>query len=159
MLLSILILLFLPACHRIIKNSTFIGYTDYEKHLFFYLFSVSIIMLWFVGGLPAEFPFVQYGKFFTAIYFLSYPINFYMARRENRHTMELFHYSLDEITKKKKVYDRNNFVFHVNKLSNLLFFWSMIWKKRSFFIYLFLIWVFVLFMLLTFLLICYLLKQ
>jgi ubiquinol-cytochrome c reductase cytochrome b subunit len=102
MLLSILILLFLPACHRIIKNSTFIGYTDYEKHLFFYLFSVSIIMLWFVGGLPAEFPFVQYGKFFTAIYFLSYPINFYMARRENRHTMELFHYSLDEITKKKK---------------------------------------------------------
>jgi len=92
MLLSILILLFLPLCNRTVKNSTFIGSTEYEKHIFFYLFSVSIITLWFVGGLPAEYPYIQYGKFFTKVYFVSFLINFLIARRENTITLKLFHF-------------------------------------------------------------------
>ena len=69
MLLSILILMFLPFCKENIKNSELSGGTQIENHIFFYLFSVSIIMLWSIGGLPAEYPFIQFGKFFTFLYF------------------------------------------------------------------------------------------
>jgi len=83
MLISIFALLFLPYCKRIVKDSTFIGVSEETNNIFFYLFSVSILVLGIVGGLPAEFPFIQYGKFFTFIYFLSYFVNYTIAYWEN----------------------------------------------------------------------------
>jgi len=90
MISSIFILFFLPLCKRAVKDVTFTGLSEIIKHAFFYLFFVSIVVLGFVGGLPAEFPYIQYGKVFTAIYFLSFFINYLLSKLENYHTKRLF---------------------------------------------------------------------
>jgi hypothetical protein len=89
MLSSILILSVLPFCNRLIKNSELSGGTKVDNHIFFYLFSVSIIMLGIIGGLPAEFPYIQFGKFFTFIYFSSYLINLLSSKLENKITTQM----------------------------------------------------------------------
>src|SRR5579871_1717887 len=100
MVTSILILLFLPLCKRVVKDPTFAGFSEAVKHLFFYMFTISIIMLGFVGGLPAEFPYIQYGKIFTVIYFSSFFINFVFSNIENAHSRMVHSQRyLDEIIK------------------------------------------------------------
>lgn len=74
MLLSILILLFLPFCASYIKNLNYVAGVDYN--IFFILFSISIISLWFVGSLPAEYPYTFYGKVLTVVYFSLFIFNY-----------------------------------------------------------------------------------
>jgi len=83
MLFSIVILLFLPYCDRLQRNSSFIGFNHWQKHVFFYLWGISVITLGFIGGFPAKYPYIQFGKFFTIIYFLSYIINYIFGKYED----------------------------------------------------------------------------
>jgi len=50
---------------------------------FFYLWGISVITLGFIGGFPAKYPYIQFGKFFTIIYFLSYIINYIFGKYED----------------------------------------------------------------------------
>lgn len=84
MLLSIIILVVLPLCTEYIKDTKFIYG---ESNLFFWAFVVISITLWFVGGLPAEFPYVDYGRFFTKCYFILFVFYYFHSVVMNKYVM------------------------------------------------------------------------
>lgn len=67
MLGSILILSMLTFCKVYIKNDEFLFQESYN--FFFFIFVIIVVCLWFVGSLPAEYPYILYGKVFTKLYF------------------------------------------------------------------------------------------
>jgi quinol-cytochrome oxidoreductase complex cytochrome b subunit len=84
MLLSILILFILPYCAIYIKNfNFFIGITS-NNNLFFVIFSVIVIALWFIGSLPAEYPYTIFGKYLTLAYFDIFIFYYFYAKICNK---------------------------------------------------------------------------
>jgi hypothetical protein len=82
MLISILILLILPFCSIYIKNINFIS--GFDNNFFFILFSLTITLLWFIGSLPAEYPYTFYGKVLTAFYFELFIFNYFYCKFHNK---------------------------------------------------------------------------
>lgn len=77
MLLSILILMVLPFISFYIKNIDFIG--GFDNKIFFILFCLIVILLWFIGFLPAEYPYIYYGKALTFLYFNLFLFNYFYS--------------------------------------------------------------------------------
>lgn len=82
MLISILILLVLPYCLVYVKNINFIS--GFDNNFFFILFSLTIISLWFIGSLPAEYPYTSYGKILTSFYFGLFLFNYFYCKFHNK---------------------------------------------------------------------------
>lgn len=82
MLISILILLILPYCSIYIKNINFVS--GFDNNFFFILFSLTIISLWFIGSLPAEYPYTFYGKVLTSFYFELFIFNYFYCKFHNK---------------------------------------------------------------------------
>jgi hypothetical protein len=62
----------------------------YNYNFFFWIFFVSTVVLWFVGGLPAEYPYIQYGQVFTYVYFFNFIFYYY-------YIAEFKHVLIDEV--------------------------------------------------------------
>lgn len=82
MLISILSLLILPYCLIYVKNINFIS--GFDNNFFFILFSLTIISLWFIGSLPAEYPYTFYGKVLTSFYFELFIFNYFYCKFHNK---------------------------------------------------------------------------
>jgi hypothetical protein len=67
MLFSILVLAFLPNLKIYIKSEF---YSVIFSNWFFWSFLLVVVMLGIIGGLPAEYPYIYFGKLFTFTYFL-----------------------------------------------------------------------------------------
>jgi len=98
MVLSILALFTVPSFKRKIKNASFMGHVGFKKNIFFYLISVSVLLLGIIGSWPVHPIFIFYGRFFTVIYFLSFLIEYKLSRDEEK-----------EIGKSTKDDDEDNF--------------------------------------------------
>jgi len=110
---------------KLYKNFSPVGFSHWRKYIFFYLWGVSVLALGVVGGFPTEYPYIQLGKFFTIVYFLSYLIN-YISGNYNG-TFYSFMFKLKDNTKSKiqKIWTRFkalspwNYVNIVQKQVNL----------------------------------------
>jgi quinol-cytochrome oxidoreductase complex cytochrome b subunit len=81
MLSSILVLNILTFCKLYIKNEEFLF--ENSHNFFFYLLVITITCLWFVGSLPAEYPYIGFGKFFTNFYFSLFLIIYFYSKFYN----------------------------------------------------------------------------
>jgi quinol-cytochrome oxidoreductase complex cytochrome b subunit len=86
MILSIAVLGILPHCRSYIKN--FYMVTSY--YWFFWSFCILISLLWVIGMLPAEFPYVNYGKIITFLYFLNFILYYWYVKFLNAKIIAFF---------------------------------------------------------------------
>jgi len=100
MISSILVLMFFPFCKEIIKNNMLI--TGFHLNWFFYLFVTNFILLGIVGSMPAEYPYIFFGKCCSYIYFGSILNLYFFCILKNKFVKLLINDTNPRKFKKKK---------------------------------------------------------
>jgi quinol-cytochrome oxidoreductase complex cytochrome b subunit len=113
MLFSILVLAFLPNLKIYIKSEF---YSVIFSNWFFWSFLLVVVMLGIIGGLPAEYPYIYFGKLFTFMYFLLFFVLYietliiksmiekweWVLRYKEFKGVDIFHPKLVQYYKKRK---------------------------------------------------------